>query len=166
MDGLENRSASRKEIVLGIIHRADIGSRQHGAEFLAELLSKGDFKTENGQDLGRLTFHDSCYLGRYNQIYDQPRQLLKDASLTPLEMNLTRQDSFCCGGGGGAMWLETEADTRVNQHRLQQALELDPDTIATACPFCMIMFDDALRSKGMTEQVQVLDLIEILNQAL
>ena len=64
------------------------------------------------------------------------------------------------------MWLETEADTRVNHRRLEQALELNPDTIATACPFCMIMFDDALRSKGMTDQVQVLDLVEILNQSL
>ena len=139
---------------------------QHAAEFLAELISKLNFKTGNGQDLGRLTFHDSCYLGRYNQIYDQPRQLLEGAHLSPLEMDLTGKDSFCCGGGGGAMWLETEADTRVNHRRLEQALELNPDTIATACPFCMIMFDDALRSKGMTDQVQVLDLVEILNQSL
>ena len=64
------------------------------------------------------------------------------------------------------MWLETAADTRINHHRLEQAMELDPNTIVTACPYCMIMFDDALRSKGMTEQVQVLDLIEILNQSL
>lgn len=139
---------------------------QHAAEFLAELISKLNFKTGNGQDLGRLTFHDSCYLGRYNQIYDQPRQLLEGAQIFPMEMDLNRKDSFCCGGGGGAMWLETEADTRVNHRRLEQALELNPDTIATACPFCMIMFDDALRSKGMTDQVQVLDLMEILNQSL
>lgn len=139
---------------------------QHAAEFLTERLSKLEFKNGTGLDLGRLTFHDSCYLGRYNQIYDQPRQLLKEARLAPMEMDLTRQDSFCCGGGGGAMWLETEADTRVNLHRLEQALELNPDTIATACPFCMIMFDDALRSKGIKDQVQVLDLVEILNQAL
>jgi len=139
---------------------------QHAAEFLAERLAELNFKAEDGLDLGRLTFHDSCYLGRYNQIYEQPRQLLKKAHHPPLEMAASRSDSFCCGGGGGAMWLETAADTRINHHRLEQALELDPNTIVTACPYCMIMFDDALRSKGITEQVQVLDLIEILNQSL
>ena len=139
---------------------------QHAAEFLAERLGDLHFKSTNGQELGRLAFHDSCYLGRYNQIYSQPRQLLSEAYQPPMEMDASGQDSFCCGGGGGAMWLETDAETRINQHRLEQALENDPDTIATSCPFCMIMFDDALRSKGMTDQVQVLDLVEILNQSL
>ena len=64
------------------------------------------------------------------------------------------------------MWMETDANTRINHQRLKQAMELDPNTIVTACPYCMIMFDDALRSKGMTEQVKVLDLIEVLNQSL
>jgi Fe-S oxidoreductase/nitrate reductase gamma subunit len=139
---------------------------QHAAEFLAEHLAELKFKDGVGADLGRLTFHDSCYLGRYNQVYDQPRQLLEEANHTPLEMNASRQDSFCCGGGGGAMWMETAADTRVNHHRLMQAMELNPNTIVTSCPYCMIMFDDALRSKGMTEQVQVLDLVEVLNRSL
>ena len=139
---------------------------QHAAEFLAEHLAELNFRSDNGVDLGRLTFHDSCYLGRYNQIYNQPRQLLEGAHLSPLEMKASKGDSFCCGGGGGAMWMETAADTRINHHRLNQAMELDPNTIVTACPYCMIMFDDALRSKGMTEQVKVLDLIEVLNQSL
>ena len=139
---------------------------QHAAEFLAEYLAELDFSNGEEIDLGRLTFHDSCYLGRYNQIYDQPRQLLKKSHHTPLEMKTNRKDSFCCGGGGGAMWLETAADTRINHQRLNQSLELDPNTIVTSCPFCMIMFDDALRSKGMTDQVQVLDLVEILSQSL
>ena len=64
------------------------------------------------------------------------------------------------------MWLETAADTRLNQHRLQQALDIQADTITTACPYCLIMFDDALRSKGLTDEIQVLDIIEILNQSL
>ena len=139
---------------------------QHAAEFLAQHLAELQFKEGNGKDLGRLTFHDSCYLGRYNDIYNQPRELLEEAHLSPLEMKAARKDSFCCGGGGGAMWMETAADTRINQHRLSQAMELDPKTIITSCPFCMIMFDDALRSKGMTDQVQVLDLVEVLNQSL
>ncbi len=139
---------------------------QHGAEFLAEHLSQLNFKSEDGKDYGRLTFHDSCYLGRYNEIYNQPRILLENAHHPPLEMRDTRQNSFCCGGGGGAMWLETAAETRINRHRLDQALEIEANTIATACPYCMIMFDDALRSRGMAEDIQVLDVIEILNQSL
>ena len=139
---------------------------QHASEFLAEHLHDLKFKSGTNGDLGRVTFHDSCYLGRYNQIYSQPRQLLTKANHPPLEMSASRQDSFCCGGGGGAMWLETAADTRINHQRLEQAMEVEPDTIATACPFCMIMFDDALRSKGMTDKVKVLDLVEILNQSL
>jgi Fe-S oxidoreductase len=139
---------------------------QHAAEFLSEKLESLNIKFGKELDLGRLTFHDSCYLGRYNQIYSQPRQLLTQANHPTLEMEASHQDSFCCGGGGGAMWLETDAETRINQNRLEQAMELQPDTIATSCPFCMIMFDDALRSKGMTDQVQVLDLVEILNQSL
>jgi Fe-S oxidoreductase len=139
---------------------------QHAVEFLADRLAELNFTDRVAGKIGRLTFHDSCYLGRYNQIYDQPRQLLKKAHHSPLEMKASQKDSFCCGGGGGAMWLETAADTRINQERLAQAMEVNPDTIITSCPFCMIMFDDALRSKGMTDQVQVLDLIELLNQAL
>lgn len=138
----------------------------HASEFLAEIIKKKDFNTSSGIDYGRLTFHDSCYLGRYNNVYTQPRELLKDANLSPLEMEASQEKSFCCGGGGGAMWLETDADTRINQHRLQHALDINADTITTACPFCLIMFDDALRSKGLTEQIQVYDLVEILNQSL
>jgi Fe-S oxidoreductase len=113
-----------------------------------------------------LTFHDSCYLGRYNNVYAQPRDLLHKINQTPLEMSLNREQSFCCGGGGGAMWLETAAETRINHRRLQQALEIQADTIATACPYCLIMFDDAVRSKGLSDQIQILDLLEILHQHL
>ncbi len=139
---------------------------QHGSEFLEEYLTELNFKSGNGVEYGKLTFHDSCYLGRYNDIYSQPRILLEKSQHPALEMQASRQNSFCCGGGGGAMWLETDAETRINRHRLEQALELGADTIATACPFCLIMFDDALRSKGLAEEIQVLDLIEILNQSL
>jgi len=139
---------------------------QHAVEFLAELLPGLQFQGSGSQELGRLTFHDSCYLGRYNKIYSQPRDLLNKANLTPLEMKAAKQESFCCGGGGGAMWLETAADTRINHHRLQQALDLKADTITTACPYCLIMFDDALRSKGLAEDIKVFDIVEILNQTL
>ncbi len=138
----------------------------HAAEFLAEIFRDRNLSLNNNKDYGRLTFHDSCYLGRYNNVYTQPRDLLQSANLTPLEMKLTKENSFCCGGGGGGMWLETDADTRINHQRLQHALDIHADTITTACPYCLIMFDDALRSKGLTDQIQVYDLVEILNQYL
>ena len=138
----------------------------HAVEFLADLLPDLQFNANPDLNLGKLTFHDSCYLGRYNDIYVQPRELLKKANLKPHEMKASHEDSFCCGGGGGAMWLETAADKRINQHRLNQAMDIDAETITTACPYCLIMFDDALRSKGLAEDIQVLDLMEILNQSL
>ena len=138
----------------------------HAAEFLVEVINEKTLKKAAGEDFGRLSFHDSCYLGRYHDVYAQPRELLKGVNLVPLEMENSHEKSFCCGGGGGAMWLETAADTRINQHRLQQALDIKADTITTACPYCLIMFDDALRSKGLSDQVQIYDLVEILNQYL
>jgi Fe-S oxidoreductase/nitrate reductase gamma subunit len=136
---------------------------QHGVEYLQEILPENKFSPKI--DLGTLTVHDSCYLGRYNQIYDQPRDLLEQAGQQVQELKETRADSYCCGGGGGAMWLETDADTRVNQTRLDQILAVDANTVSTNCPFCLIMLDDAVRVRGITEQVQILDLMEILDRS-
>jgi Fe-S oxidoreductase len=79
-------------------------------------------------------------------------------------MARTGEDSLCCGGGGGQMWLETDAETRINQYRLQDALDAQADVVATACPYCLLMFDDAIRSKGIGEQVQVMDIAEVLDR--
>jgi Fe-S oxidoreductase len=138
----------------------------HGSEFLVEKLQEMDLQNPGIERYGKLTFHDSCYLGRYHNVYAQPRQILTKLDLKPLEMKNSGENSFCCGGGGGAMWLETAADKRINQNRLDHALVLEADTITTACPYCLIMFDDALRSKGLTESIKVLDLVEILNTSL
>jgi Fe-S oxidoreductase len=73
------------------------------------------------------------------------------------------EDSFCCGAGGGGMWVETDPNTRINQNRLQQAMDAKVDTVATACPYCLIMFEDAIRSKGVGDQIKVVDLAEVLN---
>ncbi|MBS1248814.1 MAG: EtfAB:quinone oxidoreductase [Chloroflexi bacterium] len=139
---------------------------QHSTEFLAELIPTLNLSPAVKEELGRLTYHDSCYLGRYNDIYDQPRDLLQEVDVQPVEMDETREKSFCCGGGGGAMWLETDAETRINRARLEQALDVEADTIATACPFCMIMFDDAVRTEGLTEEVKVLDIVEVLERGM
>jgi Fe-S oxidoreductase len=139
---------------------------QHYTEFLSELsLSKEISPNGNGLK-GRLAYHDSCYLGRYNQIYQAPRQLLQNAKLNPLELPRQGENSFCCGGGGGQMWLETDPNTRINHRRLADALQVKADVVATACPYCLLMFDDAIRSKGLSEQIQVMDIAELLERQL
>jgi Fe-S oxidoreductase/nitrate reductase gamma subunit len=136
---------------------------QHYTEFLSELPLSEIIKPANGsQPKEIVTFHDSCYLGRYNDIYKEPRQLLQKAGINQVDMADHGENSFCCGGGGGQMWLETDPNTRINHRRLAQALEAKASTVATACPYCLLMFDDALRSKGLSDQVQVYDIAEIL----
>ncbi len=136
---------------------------QHLTEFLAESPIQDSAFSPNGNDLnGRLTFHDSCYLGRYNQVYKEPRQLLNNAKVEPIEMSKKGENSFCCGGGGGQMWMETDPNTRINHRRLNDAIETGADVVATACPYCLLMFDDAIRSKGLGDQIQVMDIAEVM----
>jgi Fe-S oxidoreductase len=134
---------------------------QHYSEFLAELNLPAATANGNGVH-GKLTFHDSCYLGRYNQIYAAPRTLLDKSGVNRVEMTRRNENSFCCGGGGGGMWMETDANTRINHRRLQDALDAKAEVVATACPYCLLMFDDAIRSKGLGEQVKVMDIAEVL----
>ena len=136
---------------------------QHLTEFLTELQILENASPTNGIGTkGRLVFHDSCYLGRYNQVYDQPRQLLSQAEVDQVEMDRQRENSFCCGGGGGQMWMETDPNTRINQQRLSEAIDAGADVVATACPYCLLMFDDAIRSKGLGDQIQVVDVAEVI----
>jgi Fe-S oxidoreductase len=144
---------------------------QMGADFpvvhYTELLAELDLPamSANGDSIrGQVSYHDSCYLGRYNGIYLQPRQLLRSAGVDQVEMARRGEDSFCCGGGGGQMWLETDANTRINHRRLNDALEVKAKVVATACPYCLLMFDDAIRSKGMGEQIEVMDIAEVLER--
>jgi Fe-S oxidoreductase/nitrate reductase gamma subunit len=139
---------------------------QHYTEFLSEISMLESIAPNGNGQKGHLAYHDSCYLGRYNQIYRAPRQLLKDAQLHPLELPRHGENSFCCGGGGGQMWLETDPNTRISHRRLAEAMQSKADVIATACPYCLLMFDDAIRSKGVGDQVKVLDIAELLEKQL
>lgn len=140
---------------------------QHYAEFLVELSHIWEIGSPHGNGIqGTLTYHDSCYLGRYNQVYTQPRQLLVQANVTPVELSRFGENSFCCGGGGGQMWMEMDADKRVNHLRLEEAIQADTDVVATACPYCLLMFDDAIRTKGVGDQMQVMDIAEVLDRQL
>jgi Fe-S oxidoreductase/nitrate reductase gamma subunit len=138
---------------------------QHTTEFLSEYGRSLTGLSPNGNGIkGKVVYHDSCYLGRYNQIYQAPRELLYEADLNLAEFSLNRAESFCCGGGGGQMWMENESEVRINHIRLQEALDAQADIVATGCPYCLLMFDDAIRSKGLGEKIQVFDIAEILEK--
>lgn len=136
----------------------------HG-DFILQLIKDGKLTPEKAAP-GRYVFHDSCYLGRFNDIYDTPRELIKTvpgAQLAEMEKNLNR--SFCCGAGGGRMWMEEDLGKRINVERVEQALETDPDYLITGCTFCMNMFADALGEKGAADSVEIKDLAEIIDEA-
>jgi Fe-S oxidoreductase/nitrate reductase gamma subunit len=136
----------------------------HHTEYLAMLNEEGKLNASGALTGKRITFHDSCYIGRYNAIYDEPRQVLDVLEdVTRVEMKRHHSNAFCCGGGGGHMWMETDPNTRINQRRLQQVMEeAEAELVVTSCPYCLIMFDDAIRSKGVGEQVKVIDIAEAI----
>ena len=138
----------------------------HHSEFLARLLRDQRLKPAVGVD-GKLAFHDSCYLGRYNGIYEEPRQVLKSIlGLRLYEMDRSHRKSFCCGAGGGRMWMEeTLGDQKISDARTDQALAIDPDIIGVSCPFCTTMLEDGLKDRNMEERVKVYDIAELLAQA-
>ena len=134
----------------------------HYSEMLNELITSGKLPTSGSQNGSTITYHDSCYLGRYNDIYTAPREILDKAGTNRVELSRKGENSFCCGGGGGMMWMETDPNTRINNQRLQEALDAKVDTVATACPYCLTMFDDAIRTKAVGEKIQVVDIVEVL----
>ena len=131
----------------------------HLSELLAEHTDSIQPQSKNGI---KATYHDPCYLGRYNNQFDAARSLLENTSMNLTEMKNSRMDSFCCGGGGGHMWLETDSETRINNNRLEQALETGADTVVTACPYCLTMFEDAIGAKGVSDQIRVIDISEAI----
>jgi Fe-S oxidoreductase len=141
----------------------------HATEFVKKLVEDGALPLKrNGNGAGRaITYHDSCYLGRYNEIYEAPRDILRRLPGVELkEMERSRRAGMCCGAGGGRMWMEEEPDKRVNIRRVEQALETNPDVIAVACPFCMTMVDDGIKAKDKEGEVQALDVMELVAEQL
>ncbi len=138
----------------------------HHSEFLAALVREGRLKPVRTMDR-RLVFHDSCYLGRYNGLYEEPRALLRSIpGLQHFDMDRSRAKSFCCGAGGGRMWMEEKlGQVKINDARTDQALSLDPELIAVCCPFCTTMFEDGLKARNMEEKVKVYDVAELLAQS-
>jgi Fe-S oxidoreductase len=134
----------------------------HHTELIEELIQTGKLTLkDNGQS--SVTYHDSCYLGRYNNVYDSPRSSLKNIKgMKLVEMERNKDRGFCCGAGGGRMFLEDEEGGRINVNRTEEALKTNADTIASACPFCMTMMTDGVKHFEKSEEVQVKDIAEII----
>lgn len=141
----------------------------HHASFLQELIDDGKIKLiEGGSFKGKkITYHDSCYLGRANNIYDAPRKVLEALDAELVEMKRCRSNGLCCGAGGAQMFKEEEkGDTRVNFERAKEALETGASVIAAACPFCNTMMTDGIKNSNKEEEVQVLDIAELIAASL
>lgn len=137
----------------------------HHSELLAELVASGRINpTRHVNEV--ITFHDSCYLGRYNGVFDAPRDVLASVPGVELrEMPRSRERGLCCGGGGGGMWVEVHGEKRINEIRLREAQGVNPDTVASACPFCMFMFDLGVKVIGMDDKVELKDVAEVLAES-
>lgn len=134
----------------------------HHTTFLEDQIRKGAL-TLNLPLNKKLTYHDPCYLGRYSGIYESPRDVLRSIpSLQLQEMQRTKKDSLCCGAGGGWMWMDEKIGKRINILRLEDALKTNPEWIATACPFCVSMFDDAIKNTNRENELRIWDIVELV----
>lgn len=137
----------------------------HHTQLLDQLIQEGKLNPRH-EVKERITYHDSCYLGRYNNVYDEPRNILKAIpGVDMAEMKRSRENGMCCGAGGGMMWLEETSGKRVNLARTEQALEVNPTVISSACPYCLTMMEDGTKMKEVEEQVKAKDIAEILEQS-
>ena len=138
----------------------------HHTELLSKLVSEGKLQPKSETaDQKKVVYHDSCYLGRYNGVYNPQRDII-DAlpDVERVEPERTKATGLCCGAGGGQMWMEVDIGERMNYLRTDQLLEKEPKVIAVACNFCMTMLDDGVKAKGKDEDVEVLDLAELLDR--
>ncbi len=138
----------------------------HISQYLFALINEG--RLEIKKDYGKkVTFHDPCYLGRHNGLYDEPREVLKKIpGLELIEMAESRGDSLCCGGGGGRIWMETPKGERFSDLRVEQAIEVGAEVLATACPYCITNFEDSRLNREDSEVIEIKDITEILQEVI
>jgi len=143
------------------------GEVLHHTVLIQRLLAEGKITPKQSVDgLGTILYHDSCYLGRHNDIYDEPRRVISTVTgAIPSEFGRQREDSFCCGAGGGRMWMEEHEGERINQNRVKEAIRLKADTVCVACPYCMTMFEDGVKESG-GGNIRVRDIAEIVADSL
>ena len=139
----------------------------HHTEFLKSLLDEGRMAIEGGKfDGQRITFHDPCYLGRANDIYEAPRDLIKKLEVELIEMKRCKSDGLCCGAGGAQMFKDSEkGDKEIFVERTEDAIEVQPNIIATGCPFCNTMMTDGVKNKEKESEIKVLDIAELIATA-
>lgn len=139
----------------------------HHTEFLKQLLDSGRLTIEGGQFKGkRITFHDPCYLGRANNVYEAPRELIQKLDAELVEMKRSRANGLCCGAGGAQMFKEPEPGNKdINVERTEDALETQPEIIAAGCPFCNTMMTDGVKAKEQEANVKVMDIAELIANA-
>ena len=133
----------------------------HHSELLSDLVREGRLTPRPGADLN-VTYHDSCYLGRHNDIYDAPRDVLAAAGVANTEMPRHKREGFCCGAGGGRMFMEEDLGTRINHARIEEAAATGADEVCTACPFCLTMLGDAIKETDRQESLKARDIAEVL----
>jgi Fe-S oxidoreductase len=139
----------------------------HHSQLLSELVDSGKLSLAGATLDERITYHDSCYLGRHNDIYMAPRNIIGSiGGVEVVEMPRNSTRGRCCGAGGSRMWMEEHTEVKINVDRAEEAIETQADRIAVACPFCMVMLDDGVKAKGKEEEVAVSDLSAILLEAL
>ncbi|MBC61850.1 MAG: Fe-S oxidoreductase [Zetaproteobacteria bacterium] len=138
----------------------------HHSEIIQDLISKKLIQTSDAiEDLSKVTYHDSCYLGRHNDVYESPRKTLQALGKKNLvEMKRSKEKGFCCGAGGARMWMEETEGERINVNRTKEAIETGAKTIATACPFCLTMLSDGVKSESKEKEVEVKDIAEIVSE--
>ena len=138
----------------------------HHTEFIANLLKEDKLRIIKGSS-GVVTYHDACYLGRYNDIFEPPRQILNNIpDITLVEMLRNQKRGFCCGGGGGHMWLEEQKKgQRINEMRTEQVIETKAQIVATACPYCLQMFEDGIKAKAAEQSLKVMDIAELVAES-
>ncbi|MCO5233439.1 MAG: (Fe-S)-binding protein [Chitinophagales bacterium] len=139
----------------------------HHSQFMQELIDEGKLVVEGGAFKGKkITYHDPCYLGRANDVYEAPRAVIESLDSDFVEMRNCKSKALCCGAGGAQMWKEDEpGNSRINTKRAQQALEVNPDYIAVACPYCNTMLTDGVKEAGKQEDVKVIDIAELIAMA-
>jgi len=137
----------------------------HHTQLLRDLIKEGRLQVEGGSFRGkRVTFHDPCYLGRANRVYEAPREIIRKIDAELVEMKNCRERGLCCGAGGAQMFKEAEkGDQEVNIKRTEEAIEAQPDVIAAGCPFCNTMMTDGVKNKEKEAKIKVLDIAELLD---
>lgn len=139
----------------------------HHTELIKTLLDEGKISVEGGTYKGkRITFHDPCYLGRANDIYEAPRELIQKLEVELVEMKRCRSNGLCCGAGGAQMFKESEKGNKdINIERTEDAIQVKPNIIATGCPFCMTMMTDGVKAMDNEQDIEVLDIAELIANA-